>query len=403
MSSRSTVLRPWNSRWFGWIAFGVATLVAGVGFVSRLLRAGNPFGDSEFLAGAAFAAFALVGAFVLWRRPGHGFGLAVLAAGAMSGFTYGTDEYARYSVSTGGDLPGTLFAAWFQNWTWFLPIGLTLTFGLLLFPTGRLPSRRWRPIAWAAAIALTTFTLLLMTNPEDLDGFRKLPNPTGVPAADTVVWIVPVAFGVIVLSAILSVASLFVRFARARGDERQQLKWVLYGAAVAIVVLLAMPVVPFDMSERAADQLFGVCFSLLPASFAVAMLRYRLYDVDVVINRTLVYALLSAVLAGVYVGLVFAFQALLAPLTSESDLAIAASTLAVAGLFRPARSRVQAFIDKRFYRRKVDAQRTLDEFTGDLRDEVDLVSLSSRLTGVVHEAMQPAHVSLWLREQGSTR
>ena len=402
MSSTSGARTFIGNRWFGWATFVAATLVAVVGVVCRILRAGNPLGDSESLAGLAFAAFAFLGAFVLWRRPGHGFGLAVLAAGAISGLTYGTDEYARYSVSVGGELPGTVFAAWFQNWTWFLPIGLTFTFGLLLFPNGRLPSRRWRPVAWGAGTALALFTLRMITDVEEgLDGFPKMSNPTGVRAIADIDLMAPVLFGVIVLCVLLSVASLFVRFARARGDERQQLKWVLYGAAVAVAVLLTMPLIPVDISERAADLLFGICFSLLPASFAVAMLRYRLYDVDVVINRTLVYGLLSAVLAGIYAGLVFAFQGLLAPFTAESDPAIAASTLAVAALFRPARTRVQAFIDRRFYRRKVDAQKTLDEFTGDLRDEVDLSTLSSRLTGVVRDTMQPAHVSLWLREESS--
>jgi hypothetical protein len=140
-----------------------------------------------------------------------------------------------------------------------------------------------------------------------------------------------------------------------------------------------------------------ISFILIPISIGAALLRYRLYDIDLVINRTLVYGLLTAILATAYVALVFGFQSVMAPFTAESDLAIAASTLAVAALFRPARSGVQAFIDRRFYRSKFDAQQTLDEFSGQLRDEVDLATLSTRLTSVVSSTMQPSHVSVWIR------
>jgi len=397
---RAVMGRLVRSRWFGIVAFSATVVVAMTGAALMFVHGKNPLTNPEVLSGLAFTAFGALAAFVLWRRPGHGFGLAVLGVGASAGLTFGLDAYARYSVATGSDLPLTLFAAWFQHWAWFLPIGLMFTFALLLFPTGRLPSRRWRWVARSAAVGLTLFSARIIVDTEEaLDGFSRFENPTGIEALEGTRWILPIAFGLIVVSAILSVASVFTRYVGSRGDERQQVKWVLFGASVAIAVLLVMPFVPLDISEGAADVVFGICLLLLPLSFAIAMLRYRLYDVDVVINRTLVYGVLSAVLGAIYVGFVFGFQALLAPFTADSDLAIAGSTLAVAALFRPARSRVQSFIDRRFYRRKVDAQRTLEHFTTELRDEVDLRALSSRLTRVVVDTMQPAHVSLWLKAE----
>jgi hypothetical protein len=208
--------------------------------------------------------------------------------------------------------------------------------------------------------------------------------------------VIEVAFPVLV---VLCFASLAVRFRRAGGVERQQLKLFAFAAAFLALYLIVDTAIA-DVIDL-PDIVTALAFAAVPASVGVAILRYRLYDIDLIINRTLVYGALSAVLAAIYVGLVFGFQAVLAPFTNESDIAIAASTLAVAAMFRPLRSRLQGFIDHRFYRRKFDAHQTLEDFTEHLRDEVDITALSSRLTDIVGETMQPAHVSLWLR--GATR
>jgi hypothetical protein len=203
----------------------------------------------------------------------------------------------------------------------------------------------------------------------------------------------------------LTMLSLILRFRRSHGIERQQLKsFVLAVSMFPVLFLVATIAGALDSSED--DYISFVLIMggllLIPLSMGAAILRYRLYDIDLVINRTLVYGALTAVLSGIYVGLVFGFQALLEPFTAESDLAIAGSTLAVAALFRPVRSSIQDFIDRRFYRRKVDKQRTIEEFNSQLRDEVDLSAITQRLAGVVNETMQPTHVSLWLRSGSST-
>jgi hypothetical protein len=199
---------------------------------------------------------------------------------------------------------------------------------------------------------------------------------------------------VLVVFLVISSASMIVRFRRSRGDERQQLKWMTYGVAVWILVVPISLVLQGDWS----DVFFALTISVLPAATAIAMFKYRLYEIDRVISRTLVYGASTVILGAAYAGLVLAGQALFSSFAGGSNLAIAGSTLVVAALFLPVRSRLQRFVDRRFYRRRYDAQRTLDAFGARLRDEVDLPTLSDDLRGVVQETMQPAHLSLWLRE-----
>jgi hypothetical protein len=196
------------------------------------------------------------------------------------------------------------------------------------------------------------------------------------------------------------VASVVFRFRRARGEERRQLKWLTYAAAVAGLVLLLIIVgeSTVTVSDELSNTLVSVSVAALPVSMGIAILRHRLFDIDVVINRTLVYGALTATLVGAYVGIVLLLQLALSPLTEDSDLAIAGSTLAVAALFRPARARIQRTVDRRFYRHRYDAARTLAGFGARMRDQVELDSLGAELRSVVGETMQPAHVSLWLRK-----
>jgi hypothetical protein len=207
------------------------------------------------------------------------------------------------------------------------------------------------------------------------------------------------------LSVALAAAALVVRLRRSTGFERQQLKWIAFAAAITGVAVVADVLSFFaslegDRISQLRVVLLGIGFSAFPVAAGTAILRYRLYDIDVVINRTLVYGALTATLAATYLGSVLLLQLLLNGVTGDSGLAVAGSTLAVAGLFRPARGRIQAAVDRRFFRRRYDAQRTLEAFSSRLRDEVDLRALSSELNAVVHETLQPAHLSLWLRSPG---
>jgi K+-sensing histidine kinase KdpD len=266
----------------------------------------------------------------------------------------------------------------------------------LLFPTGRPPSRRWIPVAWFAAIYVSIVTLLSMLE-ETLSGYG-LDNPIGIRGLGDVEEM-GIVFVPLIPLILLCASSLVFRYRQAHSEERQQLKWV----AVAAVVF-AVGVIMGEMAERfeLPEIAFPIFLGALPASIGVAMMKYRLYDIDVIINRTLVYGVLTAILGFVYVGLVLILQQVTASVTRVSDLAIAVSTLTVAGLFRPARSRVQALIDRHFYRRKYDAVKTVDEFSQRLRSEVELESLTRELLDVINRTMQPRYASVWLRTSSGT-
>lgn len=385
-----------SGRRFTAAVVSVPLVLAVAAIVLQGLDGRSFFRDSEALGALAFIGFALVGAIILTVDPGHRMGRLFYSAGTLAILVWLADNYARYSIQEGLHLPGELLAAWLQNWMWFLPIGLIFSIGLLLFPDGTLPGPRWRPLLWFAWASLTSLTLAFMFHDEALDGFPAIPNPTGWLTDDLP--LAGIAFGGVVVSILGGVAGLAWRFKRSSGIQRLQMKWVVYAAVMLVVTNLAIPVLGPDVSERVADLIFGASTLLLPVACGIAILKYRLYEIDVIVNRTLVYGALTAVLAVTYLVLVVVLQGLLQPLTRESDLAIAGSTLAVAALFRPLRARVQSFIDRRFYRRKYDAAKTLDRFSSRLRDEVDLDSLTEELVTVVGATMQPRHASLWLRD-----
>ena len=360
--------------------------------------------DSEAFGGLAFLGFGLIGAVIIATDRRHPIGWLFYVSGVVAGATWATDEYAGYSIHRKLDLPGEVLAAWFQNWTWFLPIGLTFTFCLLLFPNGRPPTRRWGAVAWLSGASLIVLHTAFALNDEPLDGFKGLANPTGV-LPDTIP-LSGIAFVAVVVSAFLSVISLVIRYKRSKGEARQQIKLVVSAVVVMVTLNLGLPVFGDLLTEAGTDLVFGLSTLLFPMACGVAILRYRLYDVDLVINRALVYGSLSAILAFAYLGLVVVFQRLLDPITQQSDLAIAGSTLAVAALFGPLRARVQRFIDHRFYRQKYDATSTMGAFTASMRDQVDLASLTEEVMRVVGTTMQPAHASMWLRPtstEASTR
>ena len=356
--------------------------------------------DGEVPFAVAFAVFVLafagVGALVASRHPGSPIGWLM----CMSGLTYAlmgfADTYADGLREDPPDaLPGSTVAAWAANWAWLLGIGSSATLLLLLFPTGRLPSPRWRPVGRLAVAGLAIGIPGLALSPGRLEDF-PIDNPVGVPGADYLVSISGIA---LIVAAGASIASLFVRYRRAAWVERRQLKWLLFAAGLVGLTIISLIVLA--ALNPASDEVVnaGVTLSIaaIPLAMGVAILRHGLFDIDVVINRTLVYVALTATLVGAYVGAVLLLQLALSPLTEESDLAIAASTLAVAALVRPLRARIQGIVDRRFFRRRYDAARTLEGFGARLRDEVELDALSAELRAVVADTMQPAHVSLWLR------
>jgi hypothetical protein len=272
-------------------------------------------------------------------------------------------------------------------------------FAFLLFPDGRLPSARWRPVAWiAAANYLVGGVIGLLWGPLFGEFFPYAEPPFRLPDY----FVVEVAFAVFLYVNFallaLSAVSLVLRLRRAAGVERQQLKWFVYAVALFALVFPPSIIVLGD------GRLIVFLLPLVPAAAGIAILRYRLFDIDVVINRTLVYGALTVMLAAAYIATVVASQYVFRALTGqESQLAIVASTLTIAALFVPLRRRVQAFVDRRFYRRKYDARKTLEAFSVKLRDETDLDALRDDLVGVVRETMQPAHVSLWLRPDTASK
>jgi hypothetical protein len=347
----------------------------------------------------SLALFVPLGTLVAWKHPRNPVGWLILVIGLSEVLTKFTFEYAaRALVIDPGSLPGGGVASLLSVTVW-APEIMLLPLMLLLFPDGKLPSRRWAvvgviPLVWivlTGALGVAMWPHRGARLLSDIENFEEVEG------------LATVTFGgypVVMLCLALALFALILRFRRARGDERQQLKWVALVAGIAgTLIVVSDLVLPAVGVESTA---IGVLSETVggPGSFAIvatiAIMRYRLYDIDLIINRTLVYGALTALLAAAYLGSVVTLQSVI-PGADDSDLTIAGSTLAVAALFGPLRSRVQGFIDRRFYRRKVDAQRTLESFSSRLRDDVDLDHLRADLLHVVEETMQPAHASLWLR------
>jgi hypothetical protein len=387
----------------GWLIFPL--YVAGICTSYLLERSAgvtNEHPAEDVVLQIGFGAFAVVGSLLVAKRPTNVIGWIMATIALMVAIFHAGGTYAAYVMATRGQ-PDALavVGAWVGNWYWYLLLALVVIYLPLLFPDGRLPSRRWLPVAILPGIgAVATVTLgaladTLVVDPV-VEGVRyRIDNPIGIERLGEVedLPVFSVLTGLLLVGIVGAVASVVVRFHRSRGVERQQMKWFVYAAAL----LLLSPVEGL-LPEIVSNVLFGVVLIALPTTIGIAVLRYRLYDIDLVINRTLVYGSLTATLIALYFGSIVLLQRLFVILTGQkSTLAVVASTLVIAALFNPLRRRIQSFIDRRFYRRKYDAAKTLEAFSTKLRDETDLDGLSGDLVGVVRETMQPAHVSLWLR------
>jgi phage tail protein X len=380
---------------WGLAALAFAAIVAGV-FMN--VATGSSIAETVEDAadvGLVFSiCFPVLGAFVVRRRGSHLVGWLMSGIGTSIALHSLADTWSRIAlVDEPGSLPWGSFASWVTGWLWLPGWVLATTLLLVVFPDGR-PRGRRLVLAWVDGIGVAAVTAAFAAVSWPLRGPDLLVEPEQIEpdlasAHAALEQIYAAGLVVILLLTVASLGSLVARYRGADADVRRQIAWVVYGVAIAVVLsaIGANPAVGGFVQVLEAVALVG--------GIAVAMFRYRLYDIEVVVNRTLVYGALTATLGGAYLASVLLLQLVLSP---SSDLAIAGSTLAVAALFRPARSRIQTFVDRRFYRRRYDAVRTIERFGTYLRDEVDLDAVSAELRGVITETMQPAHVSVWLRE-----
>jgi hypothetical protein len=392
-----------RSTWVAWSM--VAVFVVGCGIAVTLEVGAGGFGQDAVALYLAFTAFMVVGAVIVAHRPGNAIGWIFSAIGLLAATGTLAMEYAAYAyVTRPGSLPAAIWPAWYQQQWWIPMLALVFVATPMLFPTGRLPSTRWRPVAAVAAVAAAALELLAALQPtiqlQDEDYW--VDNPFGlawIPDPETSA-VGGALAGLLTACIVAAIISLVVRFRRSRGVERQQLKWFTYAGAL---LLLTIPVGAY-LPASFGDAVFGLLIAFVPIAAGIAVLRYRLYDIDRLINRTLVYGLLTAMLGLVYAAAVLVLGQVFGGVSRDPpSWAVAGATLAVAALFQPARRRIQAVVDRRFNRRKYDAARTVEAFAARLRHEVDLDTMSAELLAVIDQTMQPTSTSLWLRPAPATR
>jgi hypothetical protein len=402
----------------------VAMFLASVAFIVliRAAQAEAPGGlvtsrsIIDLLVSVPFLAFPIVGALIASRRPHNPIGWICLAVGLLWMLLGLFDYYGVYGLAKPGTVPFPVVFYALVQWLWLPNVGLLAIYLLLLFPDGRLPSRRWRPLAWLSGAVIILLGVVSVLAPGELTELEGVRNPFGLEGAPWLVDAEIVLLLLFVACILASVVSLILRYRHSGGEMREQIKWIaLAGSFVGLLLSIVLSVLIVAEVMRGSGGstplwLQGLLFVMLlsfagvPVAIGFAVLKYRLYDIDLLINRALVYGSLTAMLALFYVGSVVGLQSVFRGLTGqESTLAVVASTLVIAALFGPLRRRVQAFVDRRFYRRKYDAAKTLAAFNARLRDETDLEALSSDLVGVASATMQPEHVSLWLRREAAQK
>jgi hypothetical protein len=374
-------------------ALSVGLSVAAVGLAAR-----NGEGPADLVANhhaigiVTAIGIAILGAMIASRKPGNPIGWLMSVAALLLGVFSFNQQYAPLAVTEALPLLG--LSSWLATWTALPGIAITITSSLQLFPDGRLPSRRWRPVAWVSAAATVVPAVAMAVLAWPVRGPELATLTFDHPALAPIFGI---GFPIVLVLSVVSMAALVVRFRRSAGAERQQIKWFAYGAMIGIP--LGLP---------AQVPVWGPILELLqpPLMFAglgIGMFRYQLYDVDRVINRTLVYGLLTAALGLAYAAGSLVFVLVAGAGSDPPSWLVAAATLAAAALFRPARRRIQAVVDRRFNRRRYDAARTVEQFSARLRDQVDLATLSAELLAVVDHTVQPTRTSLWLRRAEDAR
>ena len=393
------------------VVFATVVCVIAIGCFAADLRFPDFFGPLGILfAALPLLSFAIVGSFLVVRRAGDPIGWLLGTAGAILQPVLLSQAYGSASLEAGAALPGGELALWFGSVVQYAVFGLVIA-AMVRFPDGRPPSRLFAILLWvvvafilaaAVATALAAQPIpapLTFTGPHAGDPSRSIPNPFALhgPVGDLML-LAASAINIVAPLALIAPLALVVRFGRSRGVERQQLKWLTYTAAIGFGLGLVAFLAPPGPIRVLGDpmSIFGI--GLLPVAIGIAIFRHRLYDIDVLIRRSIVYAALSVVLVGTYLVGVALFQGILAPITSGSGVAVAISTLSVVALFQPMRTRIQAAVDRRFYRLRYDTERTLEAFSLRLRDEVDLDAVRGGLLDAVRESVQPAHASVWLRE-----
>jgi hypothetical protein len=385
-------------RKLAWGLWGLAVMLVASGHLFRLASGqGAPLYEFWLELTLLEPTFATLGLAILIRRPRNVIGWIFCAGGIVGGLQFLLGQYATVTLADAPDaLVGRVSGA-FSAAMQMSNVGVLL-FLVLLFPTGSVPSQRWRVVGWALATVIFLSVVSDLLHPGAVTYFPSSRNPLGITATERFFDVLRPAQDLLGLIGVLAViVSAVMRFRASSGIERLQLKWFAFAPVVGLgAILFGENIVP----SEAGALTWTFAFLAIPVSATVAIVRYRLYDIDRLVNRTLVYGALTAILAGAYLAIVVALQNYI-PGADDSDLTIAGSTLAVAALFRPLRGRVQGFIDRRFYRRKFDTQRTLDSFSSRLREDVDLDHLSADLLSVVRDTMQPAHASLWLKEKSA--
>jgi hypothetical protein len=385
--------------WLIWSA-AVALASAGAGLV--LVSLGAPVPDNWGFRGywdILAPTFATPGLLIARRQPRNSIGWILLLAGVALGFGGFVQEYAtRAVIIAPGSLPAAVPLAWIASWSFAIFAFSLLALIPQLFPTGRPLGRTWWPLLWCGVLAVAVAVVLFGLQPGPLENASFIDNPLAVTGsfADLHMALRPVLALFMAATVAASGAALVVRFRRARGVERQQVKWVASSAvlcAIAFVTMLAN-----DSGKVWQIVMIGSSMTM-PVAIGVAILRYRLYDIDILINRALVYGATTAGIAIAFFAGIVVLQALLRPITSGSELAVAASTLASVALFQPLRRRIQDTVDRRFYRARYDAARTLDDFSARLRDEVDLDAVRADLVAAVRDSVQPAQAGVWLRDR----
>lgn len=389
-----------------WALWGLSMLLAAIsgGIVLATLDAPVPdtWGFRGYWALVA-PIVATPGLLVALRRPDNPVGWLLLVAALSDAYGGFAQEYATYAVIVApGSLPGALALAWVNSWSFGIFAVTLLVLVPLLFPTGRPLTERWRPLLGGSAVFMLAIFITFGLRPGPLENASFFDNPIALSGAlaDARSALLPPLLFLAAAVAVASGAAAILRFRRSRGVERQQLKWVALSAALVTLGMLAILATqsPQQTNTSKPAQVFMVfAFSTLPVAIGIAMLRYRLYDVDLIINRALVYGALTAILGASYVMLVVLFQTVLRPVTGGSEISVAASTLATVALIQPLRQRIQDAVDRRFYRARYDAQRVVDTFAAHLRDRLDLDDVRVQLLGTVHAAMHPRAASVWLR------